>query len=279
MVNFILESFNSEYTAAEGTIAGISYEDLSVDAVAELNVDVKLFTSTFKFQSDATDINDASDEDLMFTITDYLIKSLDEGDLSGSSILGLSKVTTKPVATKNANGDDYEHSLDNPSMSVGYDYVRYLAQNLFNTYLGADLFNNETELRNSISEISLTDRTVSAEAALRETLKYIMTEGAGPLENVSVKDGSGVELNISRELLLQVKALAPERLNAFDTSFNPYTAVPLKAGDTINFKVTIKAADGQEELTDISTTIPDRTYGIKLKLVDVPDGDAVLSLV
>lgn len=277
MVNFILESFNSEYTAAEGTIVGISYEDLSVNAVAELNLDVAFFTSTFKFQSDATDINDASDEDLMFTITDYLIKSLDEGDLSGSSILGLSKVTTNPIATVDAANVNYVHTLANPSMGVDFDYVRYLAHNLFNTYLGADLFNNETELRNSISEIS-TDPTVSAEAALRETLKYIMGARAGPLENVSVKDSSGVELNISRELLLQVKELAPERLSDFDTSFSPYTAVPLRADDTINFKVTIKAAVGQEDLTGVDA-IPDRTYRIKLNLVaSGGDGDGVATV-
>ena len=46
---------------------------------------------------------------------------------------------------------------------------------------------------------------------------------------------------------------------------NEIQAMPLVDGDTISFKVTLKAATGQHNLTGVSA-IGDRTYKIKLVL-------------
>lgn len=274
-VDFVLESFNSEFTAAEANLDGVLRDQLETDATSEIDLPINLFTDTFRFQSDATDLNDVESEDIRYLVTNALTDSLDSdsGELYNKSLLSNSKVTTGPIATVDANGNTYPHDYTNSfKMSVAADYMRYLSQRLFNTYLGVDLFANEEELFNSIALISHNDPNTSAESKIRETIKSILAE-ANDLANESVTGTTGLaeskEVNISRELLRQIKALAPQRLSELNgEQFNsPDAAVPLKVGDSINFKLSIDAATNQNTLTNVEP-VPTRTYTIKINLVE-----------
>ena len=87
---------------------------------------------------------------------------------------------------------------------------------------------------------------------------------AGPLTNNDDVN------NFSRQLLEQIinndrdRLISDASAGTIDAS-NEIQAMPLVDGDTISFKITLKAATGQHNLTGVSA-IGDRTYKIKLVL-------------
>jgi hypothetical protein len=81
-----------------------------------------------------------------------------------------------------------------------------------------------------------------------------------------MNDASG-NTNICRELMRQIAANAPARFHdaSFnDASGNPYRTVPIRDGDSLNFKLTISAAANQNTLTQRPSYIEPRTYKIRL---------------
>jgi hypothetical protein len=79
-------------------------------------------------------------------------------------------------------------------------------------------------------------------------------------------DASG-NTNLSRELFRQIAASEPSRFynNGADISGSGLRQMPLHENDSINFKLTITAAPGQNIVTGV-TIIPSRTYLIKMVL-------------
>ena len=70
--------------------------------------------------------------------------------------------------------------------------------------------------------------------------------------------------NLCRELFLQLSALASDRFNDISNSTTPQP-LPFIAGDIITFKISIRAANGQELITK-AQPIPVRTYQVKILL-------------
>jgi hypothetical protein len=81
-----------------------------------------------------------------------------------------------------------------------------------------------------------------------------------------------IPTNIVRSIMDQISAGDPQRFNNLDSSTNNtlIRSVPFMVNDTLNFTLTIKAAAGQNTLTNVAL-IPDRVYLISLI---VTNGDA-----
>jgi hypothetical protein len=150
---------------------------------------------------------------------------------------------------------------------VKHDFTRYIALQLFNTVRGVDLFQNESDILENIAYYGEVAR-VGIQSVL-DTVSTMSADITMGLDNSGNKYSTNTNdsiTNISRELMRQIATSAPSRLDtvaaAASTSIQ---SVPLIENDTLNIKVTVEAAPGQNALTNVGA-IPSRSYNIKLIL-------------
>ena len=259
MVNFTLSGLNQEFTlGVSGELAAAAAAVLDVSATAVYNIKLSDMLKVFKFQSDSFDVNDISASDIKYYVfsenpnwpTDLVLNPAN-ADMSGTPIF--------------ATGGDI---LANKN-KVKHDFVRYLAQQLFNTAYGVDLFSNEDALLNDI-----VSKGATAHTAIKTALAAVNTTAAGLADT----DVNGLkyatnaltgETNFSRELLRQVAYAAAPRFAAI-SDISGVQSIPLQADDTINFKVSISAAPNQHELTGRTNPFNARVYQIRLVLKAEP---------
>jgi hypothetical protein len=137
---------------------------------------------------------------------------------------------------------------------------------LFNTIHGVDLFSNEDALLED-----LVSKGATAHSAIKTSLAAVNTTAAALSANVY--DGhyyatntvpAAAATNFSRELMRQIANGAPQRFATIANS-SGIQSVPLEVDDTINFKVSISAATGQNALTTVGA-LDTRVYKISLVL-------------
>lgn len=313
--NFNIQGFNITIDASTATLYGTSADGFTADVTAYFNVPYKTLSNLFRFSSDAFDITDASNTDIKYLLnyrgrkfsvpvtTPPNYYDASASDPSGNTeFLGSTDASGYPVPlsadwlqeTKCTAGSDIVYTGGTAfatNTSVTYEYPRYIAYNLFNTWLGVDLFNNEEAIRN--------DLNIQARTALNNTLV--------DLYDLSWCDASYVTINNSLQphpssaILHQIMKdnKLSDRLNklngyfipsasypspnGFDSSNNPTGPatdsssnddipvfnMPIIAGDVFNFKLTINAATDQISsifgaVAPISK-IDKRTYKIQIK--------------
>jgi hypothetical protein len=148
---------------------------------------------------------------------------------------------------------------------VKHDFTRYIALQLFNTVRGVDLFQNESDILENIAYYGEVAR-VGIQSVL-DTVSTMSADITMTLDNSGNKYSTNTNdsiTNISRELMRQIATSAPSRfldISAADTR----QSVPLLENDTLNIKVTVEAAPGQNALTNVGA-ISSRSYNIKLIL-------------
>ena len=256
MVNFTLSGLNQNFTlGVSGELAAAAAAALDVSASAVYNIKLSDMLKVFKFQSDSFDVNDVSASDIKYYVfsenpnwpTDLVLNPAN-ADMSGTPIF--------------ATGGDI---LANKN-KVKHDFVRYLAQQLFNTPYGVDLFSNEDALLTD-----LVSKGATAHTAIKTALAAVNTTSADLSNNVDVSGNFYAtnaltgETNFSRELMRQIANGAPQRFATIDPS-NGIQSVPLDDNDTINFKVSISGAAGQNALTSRVGALDTRVYKISLIL-------------
>ena len=251
-LDFVLTGLDEEITmGASGELFGVAIPAMDVSATAIFNVKTSSMRDVFQFQTDASDADQIKDS----TDTLYYVK-MDRwpaaGILNPVHAMMDDSNSENPIATGDSNGT----YVDN-RMLVKHDFVRYLALKLFNTYQGVDLFSNEDAMKE--------DLAIKGAAAWASISGDLHTaNGNNPMTN------SNDTNNFSRQLLEQIinndrdRLISDASAGTIDAS-NVVQAMPLVDGDTISFKITLKAATGQHNLTGVSA-IGDRTYKIKLVL-------------
>ena len=161
------------------------------------------------------------------------------------------------------------------SDAVGKDFLRDLAKQLFGTHLGADLFTNEdavisdinskcdTVANNLISLLGSIDKTSGSLAGLQ-------TDSSG---NRYFNDNASTS-NISRELFNQLMTNAVSRFSNIKDNYKKnavedgHYRMPILAGDSITFKMTISPASGQTAAVPTGpTALQNRTYTVILNVV------------
>ncbi len=247
-VAIVLAGLNHEITmAVSGAIPSDELPSMGhVDCAASINVDYATVYSIFQFHSDSVDITNAAEDDLKFTV------------VSDDSV-GFGAMDTNVADAVVADASGIFGNATNKSVS--FDFVRYLAQELFGTHYGVDLFTNEDELVANIQLLCGKTTSQHVWGNIIAVAKAANTAGA--------QESSELDSNICCRLFNQVIKTAPGRfdqLAAVPAGSGDYY-VPLLAGDSITFILSISPASGQESITGGATAIAARLYGITLNLV------------
>jgi hypothetical protein len=254
-VDLMLTALNSQLTLTSSAALPSYGPTLTSDATITLSGGITEFEAqnTFFFRTDEQICLDAS-------FVSYYVDT--------------TKWTTNMSVISPKNGtvtSNYYVSGD----AVGKDFLRDLARQLFGTYLAVDLFTNED---NVVADINTKCDTVSSLITL--LLRTIdKTQGSIPglsqdsSGNYFFKDNSTTS-NISREIFNEMITQAPQRFN--DMTLYQYNAgvndgfyrLPILAGDTLSYKITIGSAAGQAAAVPTGrTTLAPRTYTVTLNVI------------
>jgi hypothetical protein len=245
-INFVLPITYSRTMEVLANILSVNIELPNADCIAVMEVSLSSMNEVFKFQTDASDIDpDGSNNDITYSIHPEHWPYTNIAHAS-THITDLNKITPNDITT-------YTGYPRNRSL-LKHDYVRYLAEQLFNTHHGVDLFNNEKELKDEIVRLG--------DIVLDEILQHL--EAAHNLTNATTTPN-----NIGYVLMKQIGEHSPERF-AEITDTPDYQPIPLRINDTIIFNVVIHSAESQPELTEVDE-IPGRTYRIVFKITETPD--------
>lgn len=251
MVNFTLSGLNQAFTlGVSGELAGEAAAALDVSCIAVYNVKLSDMQAVFKFQSDSFDVNDTDASDIKYYVdmvnwpANLKLNPAHAHTLTSTPILADS---VDIVSEKNL---------------VKHDFVRYLAQQLFNTPHGVDLFSNEDALLSDIVSKGATAYT-DIKAALDAVNMSNAANGIGA--NKYSTNALTTTGNFSRELLRQVAHHAPARFYGI-SNVTTVQSIPLAVDDTISFKVSISPYPAQHTLTSRPAAFNTRVYEIKLVL-------------
>lgn len=260
-VQFVLSAFESSVQmGVAGAIDTIPIPEITTDSRAILQVSVDDMKAVFKYQTDSTDFTDVDSADIKYFVHSDAFPLLNPANAMLNAPDSLS-----PIATANGSGD-----LPANKMLVAHDFVRYLAVKLFNTHYGVDLFNNEVALLQNLREICGDVEAGQTWYDIKSKLAAVGVAGSDAgLEGDDDKymtNSDKTANNLCRVLMQQMLGAASARFAQIEASDAPQS-LPFAANDSISFKVTISAAADQELLTGVAA-IPDRSYEIRLLLVD-----------
>jgi len=261
MVNFTLSGLNQAFTlGVSGELAGEAPVTLDVSCIAIYNVKLSNMRDVFKFQTDSFDVNDTDASDIKYYV--------DMGNWPANLKLNPAHAHTLSSTPILASGGD----IADEKNLVKHDFVRYLAQQLFNTPYGVDLFSNEDAL---LSDIVTKGATAYSDikAALDAVNMSSAAHGDSPSKYSTNNETSTA--NFSRELLRQVASQAASRFATGISNVSTIQSVPLLENDTISFKVSITPAADQHNLTSRPSAFNTRVYEIKLVLKEDIDATNV----
>lgn len=254
MVNFVLSAFESSFTLSESATIPSQVLSLTTDATITLSTSVaaSVLQNTFFIRSDEDITLDAS---FVYYYTDT------------------SKWSNAQTVLNPKNGIVTSNGYV-ASDNVSKDFIRDLARQLFGTYLGADMFTNEDSVVTDIN--SKCDTVASTIMALLTSIDKtsgsfsgMSTDSAGAKY---LKDNTSSS-NISRELLNQLFSSAPSRFvnikdnYKYNATEDGFYKLPILAGDTITFKLTLVPAAGQVSAVPTGpSSLNQRTYTVILNV-------------
>lgn len=283
-MNFVLTDLSSSVTLSQTGNLTSSVLSISGDAVAVLFVKTTDMKQVFQFETDAININDLSAQDMKF----YVNMSSWPTNASLNPLNPANAMMDVPVYSSGAISSISKstYPYDHNKALVKHDFIRYIALKMFNTYQAVDLFNNQLAVVQNIE--SVCDGSANGHswydisAALynvdkdRGTNPALLTDSLG---DKYMTTATTTPDNLSRELFLQIVGNQPDRLTKDENGNNRVLGSGDKQnmifydGDTINFNLTLQAADGQHTVSGLSniSQIPSRTYVIKLVMISDTD--------
>ena len=258
LIDFTLVGLNQTFslsTLATLDASSISLE--STDATAVFYVRLSDMTNLFQYQTDSFDVNNVDASDIKY----YMFHRSTPAEFH----INPSHAMMNKTESAGMIGSGVQEITANKSL-VKHDFIRYIALRLFGTHHGVDLFQNEQELHENLTYLGETIRhnidniiTGVSTTSASESMAY---DASG--NKYLTNDASG-NTNLCRELMRQVAASDPARFYNNGGNTTGVRNMPLQEDDSINFKLTITAAAGQNILTGVSV-IPSRTYMIKMML-------------
>lgn len=256
-ITFIL----SDMIDLEGTLTqiaavdeGTSITSAQGEVLLVADIDKAIVRNMFLMQTDASSIDDVSN-------TDILYKQVLDTDSYGFRDAVMSALVSSVSDGTDANG----HATN---VSQQEEYVQYIAHNVFGTRKGADLFNNETELRNGLYADMSDSFTTFIDEQKVDSSYNISTEivpgGSASLEKLSER----LLRTIMRSQGTRLDVAVGDDKRLSDTA--DYQPVPLGAGDVLVLKYTV--IDNNTHASDLNSNAWDATgtqrrYIIKLTLV------------
>jgi hypothetical protein len=284
MVNITLNGLESTVTIdVSGQFYTAESGVLDVSCNSSFEVSLADMKEVFKFQTDAENILQADAEQLRY----YVDAAKWEENIAipannpANGKLGEAVGNVSPIAIGGVKQNPYPQN----KMYVCHDFIRFLAQKLFNTHEGVDLFVNQKDLLLNIRDAVYAGVwSFDVESAIKTALMAVdMTNPTLPLSDLLTKDGYNKYFttsededssgNICRVIAEQLMATVPSRFQSIGPS-DAMQSLPLEEGDTLDFKITIKPAEGQHNLTGVDE-IYGRSYKISLILKADPSPNEV----
>ena len=260
-IDFVLDAFNSSKIMGESATFGYGSDmaTIEADATAVFYMSETDVRDVFKVRSDSHDITDISNTDIMhFTFMENWPQSLHLNPMNGMMDQSLSDRAIAVVPFSN-------------KMLLKHDFIRYISLNLFNTHLGVDLFNNETALLNNLTNIgeNIFQNDISTNLwkyATNSNTQYETGFVQDPVTGFNATTNENTsDSDICRLLLNKIIEQTPDRFNDISVAMDSSGVFPLpiNAGDTLNFYLTISPEPNQHLLTGASAIGP-RQYEIKI---------------
>ena len=280
MVEFVLSELDQTVISQPLIIQGKSVLLDGADACAVYDgISVNLMKSMFLFQS-FLDIDNA-----------YKLKYYTFANPAFN--INLSEATLDHVDARNPIAQ-----LNN-NMLIANDFIRYLAQTIFGSHEASNLFVNETQLINDltnkidngmtqnynifqdINAINGTDVSLNTDTDLKTLYDYRIGRYIKCYTKYFMDDNF-LNKNLCRELMLQMLYYSSDRFVNLEniTEIQP---LPFISGDTLNFKLEIGPSPTQG-FTLIQNPIQKRIYQIKIIIkeplyieVPLPQKSAILN--
>jgi hypothetical protein len=155
-------------------------------------------------------------------------------------------------------------------MLVKHDFIRYLSLKLFGSPQGADLFNNEASMIQSLNVMGNSSFQQDISSVLWD---YSSTNPHPQLSTDYVYDASlnlygttdtfKSNENICRELFQQLLFENIDRFSLLTKNSDGLYPIPIITGDTISFTYTIHPSPNQNVLTGVNA-LTERTYKIMI---------------
>lgn len=262
-IDFVLDQFNGDLAMSVKALleTGIAPVSITADATAIYEIKTDAMKNAFYFRSDSRDMSDNPTSDIKYYVNWPSAYKLNPAHAF---------VDIDPVATTDADG-----AIPNNRMLVKHDFVRHIAKKLFNTHLGVDLFSNEAAVVEDIASKGNDAWTNNIKSAIDA-----VSSGGALVTNGYTTNALDTSANLCRVLFKQITAVEPARL--YDLSLIEKDAVnnefylPFKGGDSISFKVVIKSTNDQKDIIGGSGAVDDRSYKIKIKIVDGTPSNVVV---
>ena len=254
---------------AVGAVGAGSRSVPSYDATAVFYVKLSDMRAVFQFQATDQSLNDAV-FDSSSNIRYYVFRRLWPTSLKLNPSHAMMDRAESDGQLLGGGGGGGTDTYSTDKSLVKHDFTRYIALQLFNTVRGVDLFQNESDILENISYYGEVSR-VGIQSVLDtvSTMSADITMNIDSSGNKYSKNDNNSITNISRELMRQIATSAPSRLEdsgvVATAAAGSIQSVPLVENDTLNIKVTMEAAPGQNALTNVGA-IPARSYNIKLIL-------------
>lgn len=276
-IDFVLKKLYSDaFTTLLANIPSEQIPVIDTSATAVFYMKTSDLRNIFQFQTDATNINDLSSQDLKYYVNMNAwpeFFDLNPANAMMDQDLSSGLLSVNPIATMEQNGQKYSPT----KMFVKDDFIRYLALSLFGTYSGVDLFNNKQALEDNVQAQCDGSAKGHSWYDISASLYNVdMNLGTNP---GLLTDISGLKYmtrytmspnNLCRELMNQIGYSDPNRFCNILSTAN-IQSVPLYDGDSISFALSIRPASGQERIVNLSNPIPARNYRIKIYLISDTD--------
>lgn len=270
--NFFLSAFDTTISATKMTLPeGSDTSAFGADVYANINIDVAFAQTWFQFWTDAIDINNVDEDDLLFkldTLSSGIVSPAEAKpyfDYIGDSTTPEYSLGLGLGLDFSGVGYDFSGTALETRNKVADEFIRYIAYNVFGTADGVDLFNNEIATRNALINDS--------KAQFLNKYNEFMGPSASPhIYTYGATDVSG-SIFPTTLIFKQIMSNQPARFIDALSGTGTYAIgdgwykMPLMVGDKLFFKLTIQPDAAQKSFLSGSTAIADRTYRIRLTLV------------
>jgi hypothetical protein len=271
MVNFVVNQFSSSVTLSElGKVFTQPIPSLSTNSTGTVYVPLSAIKNIFKYKTTDVELIDISAQDLEYFVYDKAWPVINPANTM------IDPATAIAIATPSG-------SIPANKLLVAHDFVRYLAQQLFGTALGAELFDNELELVENVRKVCDNSSSGHTWYDVTTAIKNVSVNSTASLVGLGGSAGAKymtndntTNANICRVLLEQMFGADPARFHSIVATDQPQS-LPFQVGDSINFPVSISPAYNQQLLTQPTSTtqIPPRSYTIKMSIIADNDTSSV----
>jgi len=209
---------------------------LTASAIIDINVSLGDISGVFKFY---TDISNTTDINISTSNIQYQCISGNWTDINVSNY----QVSVNKIGP-------YSNS------QLYNDVVRYLAKELFSTYVAVDIFQNENALKNAV---------ISLNSVINNSIKNKLS-GANNLDNTTQTTN-----NLSRELFKTILDYYPSRIQTilteqYNNNDSAYKNIPFDVNDVLCMEINIQFKD----MTNLhlgKNKPDDKDYILRIKII------------